>query len=210
MSCDWKRSEFFLCLLACYLSTTGSVAEKDLGLKISGGSFWKWHIAREWRSGSCKAWRDCVLWCCQTKAAQQVCFFFLLFCFPWILNLQKYIRECSKFKDPISFKASCFGHAKEFPSLMLILIDWQLNWKAFFTQFCWNFLFLWFKRLQIAHTKWIQVRHPTVVEIAKHEIAILFLQLMLTMCLLRCLLVQGRSSNEWSLSLQVSCSLSKD
>ncbi len=205
----WLK-EIWYFFLACYLSTTGCVEEKYVGLETSGGSFWKWHIAREWRSGSCKAWRDCVLWCCQTKAAQQVCFFFLLFCFPWILNLQKYIRECSKFKDPVSFKASCFGHAKEFPSLMLILIDWQLNWKAFLTQFCWNFLFLWFKRLQIAHTKWIQVRHPTVVEIAKHEIAILFLQLMLTMCLLRCLLVQGRSSNEWSLSLQVSCSLSKD
>jgi hypothetical protein len=64
MSCHVTERDlnfFFACLLACYLSTTGSVAEKDLGLKISGGSFWKWHIAREWGGGSCKAQRGCVL-----------------------------------------------------------------------------------------------------------------------------------------------------
>ncbi len=51
--------------------------------------------------------------------------FVFSFCYFFPLNLQPshYIRECSKFKDPVSFKASCFGHAKEFPILMPILID---------------------------------------------------------------------------------------
>ncbi len=150
----WLKEIWIFSLLACYLSTTGSVVEKYLGLKINGGSFWKWHIAREWGSESCKTQRDCVLWHHQTQAAQQVCVFFFLFALLFSLNLEP------------AFKASCFGHAnKEFPfSCQVRLISW-LNQKASRTQFCWNFCFCDLRDFKFTQIIWIQVGDPTVVEI---------------------------------------------
>ncbi len=115
--------------------------------------------------------------------------FFFLFALLFSLNFEP------------AFKASCVGHAKEFPFSCQFRLISLLNQKASRTQFCWNFCFCDLRDFKFTQVTWIQVGDPTLLwKLGFHEIAIFFLQVMMllqyVLCLDALLFVQGRSSNE--------------